>query len=172
MEQVIEFSKGANVKVRPGQPDAWGSSTQPYRKVEASLSDSMTSVSAHGIQLSLGKIHARRISHRNYQRAQDRLKRANRDLGETAAFMLALVTTTTAIEAVINIADGKIHLRPEYLQMTFDIYMALFITILLLGGLRCWNAIHRRSRAEKEIDQTKKWIFDHCPEDQWPKAEE
>lgn len=122
--------------------------------------------------LSKGRLHACKASQRNLQLADDRLRRANRDLAETAAFMLGLMTTVTAIEAVINVADNKIHIPPLYLQVAFDVYIGLFVLILLLGGLRSLDAIHRRSLAEKEIDQAKKGIFDFCPEDQWPKFEE
>lgn len=123
-------------------------------------------------QQSKGRVHACKASQRNFQLADDRLKRANRDLAETAAFMLGLMTTVTAIEAVINIADNKIHISPIYLQMAFDVYIVLFVLILFFGGLRSLDAIYRRSQAEKEIDQAKRGIFDFCPEDQWPKFEE
>ena len=167
MEQVTEYSSETTVKVKPGQVNVWAPAAQPNR-----TSESIEYVPLKGILQSLGKVHACRISRANYQKAQDRLKRANRDLGETAAFMLALVTTATAIEAVINIADNKIHLSPEYLRMAFDIYMAVFVSVLLVGAFRCWGAIRRRSQAEKEIDQAKKGIFDHCPENQLPASEE
>ncbi len=121
---------------------------------------------------SRGRVHACKASQRTLQWAEDRLKRANRDLGETAAFMLGLMTTVTAIEAVINIADNKIHISSLYLQIAFDVYVVVFLLILFLGGLRSFDAIHRRSQAEKEIDHAKKGIFDYCPEEQWPKFEE
>jgi hypothetical protein len=53
---------------------------------------------------SRGNAHACKACQRVYQQACDRLKRAERDLGETAAFIAASLTTATAIEAVINIA--------------------------------------------------------------------
>jgi pyruvate formate-lyase activating enzyme-like uncharacterized protein len=123
-------------------------------------------------QQSKGKLHACKASQRGYQQARDRLKRAERDLAETAAFIAASLTTVTAIQAVISIAKDKLELSKEVLQLAFQGYVAVFILIFLLGALRVRSAIRRRTRAEKEIDQTKKGIFEFCPTDQWPKPEE
>ncbi|SRR5258706_986913 len=172
MEQVTEHPFDATVKVKPGQANVWAPIGQPIRRAESNPSGLIEYVPLNGGQQSIGKIHACRISRRSFQQAQDRLKRANRDLGETAAFMLALITTVTAIEAVINIADNKIHIPPQYLQAAFDLYIGLFVLILTLGALRSWGAIRRRSQAEREIDQAKKGIFEFCPGDEWPKYEE
>jgi len=172
MEQTIDYSADTTVKIRPGQVNVWAPVIQPVRKNGANPAELVDYAPAQGNRQSLGQIHACRISQRSYQKAQDHFKRANRDLGETAAFMLALTTTVTAIEAVINIADTKIHLPETYLRTAFDIYLILFISILILGGLRSLGAIQRRSEAEKELDLAKKGIFDHCPEEQWSKHEE
>ena len=123
-------------------------------------------------QPSKGKLHACKASQRGYQLACDRLKRAERDLAETAAFIAASITTVTAIQAVISLAKDKLDLSTEVLQLAFQSYVALFILILLLGALRVRSAIQRRTQAEKEIDQTKKGIFEFCPTDQWPKPED
>lgn len=172
MEQVTENPFDTTVKVKSGQRNGWAPAGQPIRKSEATPSGVIEYVPVKGAQPGLGKVHACRISQRSFHQAQDRLKRSNRDLGETAAFMLALITTVTAIEAVINIADSKIHMPVEYLQLTFDLYIVLFILILVAGGLRCWGAIRMRSQAEREIDQAKQGIFEFCSGDQWPKSEE
>jgi cytochrome c biogenesis protein CcdA len=123
-------------------------------------------------QRSKGRIHACKASRRGYQQARDRLRRANRDLGETAAFIAASLTTVTAIQAVISIANDKLGLSREILQLAFNGYIAIFILILLLGAFRASNALHRRAQAEREIDQTKKGIFEFCSADEWPQAEE
>lgn len=118
------------------------------------------------------KIHACKASQRGYQLAFDRLKRAERDLAETAAFIAASLTTVTAIQAVISIAKDKLDLSKEVLQVAFQGYVAIFILIFLLGALRIRGAIRRRTQAETEIDQTKKGIFEFCDPPQWPKPEE
>src|SRR6266498_3317042 len=105
---------------------------------------------------SVGRIHACRASQRGFQQASDRLKRANRDLGETAAFIAASLTTVTAVEAVINIAVKTINLSKDILQVAFDVYIAIFVIIFILGALRTQNALHRRAKAEREIDQAKR----------------
>jgi hypothetical protein len=118
------------------------------------------------------KIHACKASQRGYQLACDRLKRAERDLAETAAFIAASITTVTAIQAVISLAKDKLELSKEVLQLAFQGYVAIFLLIFVLGALRIRDAIHRRSQAEQEIDQTKKGIFEFCEPPQWPKPEE
>ncbi len=123
-------------------------------------------------QGSRGNTHACRASQRGFQQARDHLRRANRDLGETAAFIAASLTTITAVEAVINIAIDKIGLSKEILQTAFNVYLAVFALIFIFGAFRVQRAMHRRTEAEREIDQAKKSIFEFCPQDQWPKLEE
>jgi cytochrome c biogenesis protein CcdA len=118
------------------------------------------------------KIHACQASQRGYQLACDHLKRAERDLAETAAFMAASLTTVTAIQAVIGIAKDKLELSKEVLQLAFQGYAAIFLLIFILGAVRIRGAIRRRTQAEKDIDQTKKAIFEFCDPQQWPKPEE
>lgn len=116
--------------------------------------------------------HACKASVRGHEQARDHLKRAERDLAETAAFIAASLTTVTAIQAVITIARDKLELSKEILQVAFQGYVAVFLLILLLGTLRATHAIRRRTRAEREIDQTRKGIFEFCDPDQWRKGEE
>ncbi|HLO13246.1 MAG TPA: hypothetical protein VK206_00340, partial [Anaerolineales bacterium] len=118
------------------------------------------------------KTHACKASQREYQLARDRLQRAERDLAETAAFIAASITTVTAIQAVISLARDKLELSREILQLAFQSYVALFVLILLFGALRIRDAIQRRTRAEKDMDQTKKGIFEFCDTPEWPKLEE
>jgi hypothetical protein len=117
-------------------------------------------------------IHACKASRRGYQQARDHLRRAERDLAETAAFIAASLTTVTAIQAVVTVARDKLELSKDILQLAFQGYVGIFLLILLLGAVRVKNAIHRRTQAEKEIDKLKKGIFEFCPMDQWPKPEE
>ncbi|HLF75459.1 MAG TPA: hypothetical protein VI524_13975 [Anaerolineales bacterium] len=119
-----------------------------------------------------GQMYACKASRRGYQQARDRLRRAERDLGETAAFIAASLTTVTAIQAVISIAHDRLGLSQEILRSAFEAYIAIFLVILVGGALRARNAIRRRAQAEKELDQTKKGIFEFCPTDQWPKLDE
>lgn len=116
--------------------------------------------------------HACKASLRGYQQARDHLKRAERDLAETAAFIAASLTTVTAIQAVITVARDKLELSREILQLAFQGYVAVFLLILILGALRVSHAIRRRTRAEREIDQTRKGIFEFCDPNQWLTAEE
>lgn len=120
----------------------------------------------------LAETHACKAYRLLYEQAREHLRRAERDLGETAAFIAGSLTTVTAIQAVISIAKDKLELSKDILQLAFQIYVAVFILILLLGGLRIRNAIRRRTQAEREIDQAKKGIFEFCPEDPLPKSEE
>ena len=121
---------------------------------------------------SKGRMHACKASQRGYQQACDRMRRAERDLAETAAFIAASLTTVTAIQAVISLARDKLELSKEVLQLAFQGYVAVFILIFLLGALRIRSSIHKRTQAEKDIDQTKKGIFEFCPPEQWTKPEE
>jgi len=116
-------------------------------------------------------VHACRVSLREYQKARDHLKRAERDLGETAAFIISSLTAATAIQAVIAFVEDKLQLSTEVLRLAFLSYITIFILLFLLGTLRISNAIHRRAKAEREIDQTKRAMFDFCSTDQWPKPE-
>jgi cytochrome c biogenesis protein CcdA len=116
--------------------------------------------------------HACKASLRGHQQARDHLKRAERDLGETAAFIAASLTTVTAIQAVITVARDKLELSRDILQLAFQGYVAIFLLILLLGTLRVSHAIHRRTLAERDIDQTRKGIFEFCDPNQWNVAEE
>ena len=121
---------------------------------------------------SKGNVHACRASQRDFQQARDRLKRANRDLGETAAFLVASLTTVTAIQAVISLANKELELSLDILQLAFLVYIVVFVLLLVLGTWRVANALHRRAKAEREIDRTKKGIFDFCPVEEWSKGEE
>lgn len=143
--------------LRVTNPDA-------YRLVENNLPDESRQTNAHA--------HACKACQRVYLQARDRLKRADRDLGETVAMIAASLTTATAVEAVINIAHDKINLSREFLLATFDVYIVVFVLILVWGAFRSRNAICRRAQAEKDVDQAKKGIFQFCPGEQWPKTEE
>ena len=43
---------------------------------------------------------------------------------------------------------------------------------VLLGAVRVSHAMRKRTRAEREIDQTRKGIFEFCEPEQWQKSEE
>lgn len=116
--------------------------------------------------------HACKASKRALQEAKDHFRRANRDLGELVAFIAASLTTVTAVEAVINIAVDKIGLSKEILHVAFDGYIVFLAAILILGGLRFAVVMHRRARAEKEIDQAKQLVYKFCPPEEWSKFEE
>jgi hypothetical protein len=122
-------------------------------------------------QQTKAEIYACKVSLREYQKARDHLKRAERDLGETAAFIISALTTATAIQAVIAFVEDKLQLSTEVLRFAFMSYITIFILLFLLGTLRISIAIHRRAKVEREIDQTKRAMFDHCSQDQWPKPE-
>jgi hypothetical protein len=68
---------------------------------------------------SKGRLHACKASQRGYQQACDRLRRAERDLAETAAFIAASLTTVTAIQAVISLARDKLELSKEMASQRF-----------------------------------------------------
>jgi len=171
MEQVTNHPFETNVKVKPGQANVWAPATQPLRNPESNPSGFVEYVPLQGVQQSLGNAHACKISKRFLQEADDQLSRANRDLGETAAFLAASLTTVTAIEAVINIATERIGIPREILQIAFKDLAVLFLGILVWGVIRAHNAIQRRARAEQDIDQAKRGIFEFCPTDQWPKLD-
>jgi hypothetical protein len=117
------------------------------------------------------EIYACKASLREYQQARDHLKRAERDLGETAAFIVTSLTTVTAAQAVITFVQDKLALSVKVLQVAFLSYTTIFVLVFVLGALRIGSAIRRRTKAEREIDQMKRGIFDFCPPDQWTKPE-
>ena len=120
----------------------------------------------------IDNIRACRTSRQKLERDTDRLNRANRDLGETAAFVAASLTTVTAVEAVINIAVDRINLGQEVLRAAFFVYIGLFAAIFIWGAIRTLIALHNRAGAERDVDQAKRGIFDYCGEDPLSKAEE
>jgi hypothetical protein len=124
------------------------------------------------VQDPLAKVRACKSYQVDVQEASDRLRRANRDLGELAAFIAASLTTVTAVEAVINIAVDKIGLARQTLHVAFDGYIGLLAAILFLGILRFTIIMHRRARAERKLDQAKKGVYTFCPTEQWLKPEE
>jgi hypothetical protein len=109
---------------------------------------------------STANLVAYRNSKRRLEWASDQIARANRDLGEVAAFIAASLTTVTAVQAVINIAIDRIGLPKEILQIAFNAYIGILIFILLVGGLRFVGVMRRRARAEKEIDRAKQRIYE------------
>jgi len=109
---------------------------------------------------STANLVAYRNSKRRLEWASDQIARANRDLGEMAAFIAASLTTVTAVQAVINIAIDRLGLAKEILQIAFNAYIGILIFILLIGSLRFVRIMYRRTRAEKEIDRAKQRIFE------------
>jgi hypothetical protein len=109
---------------------------------------------------STANLVAYRNSKRRLEWASDQIARANRDLGEVAAFIAASLTTVTAVQAVINIAIDRIGLPKEILEIAFNSYIGILIFILLVGGLRFVGVMRRRARAEKEIDRAKQRIYE------------
>lgn len=109
---------------------------------------------------STANLVAYRNSKRRLEWANDQIARANRDLGEMAAFLAASLTTVTAVQAVINIAIDRIGLAKEILQIAFNTYIGILIFILVVGGLRFVGIMRRRARAEKEIDRAKQRIYE------------
>lgn len=117
-------------------------------------------------------IRACKTYRQDYEQARDHLRRAERDLAETAAFMAGSLTTATAVQAVITLARKELELPMDLLQWAFQGYVAVFLLIFLLGGLRVRNAIQRRTQAERAIDQSKKGMSEFCPTDQWIKPDD
>lgn len=122
-----------------------------------------------------------KIAQRDYQLARDHLKRANRDLGETAAVLLGSLTAVSAVGAVINIAVDKAGLSSEVMVAGFQrnlpldlllIYIALIAVLFGWGFLRIVIAFLNRWQAEKQIDQSVAQIYESCPGKLWPKIEE
>jgi len=60
----------------------------------------------------------------------------------------------------------------QFLKGAFNLYIAIFILIFLWSAFRSGGAIRRRARAERDMDQAKKGIFEFCSKDQWPKMDE
>jgi hypothetical protein len=149
----------------PGQPDVWVSAANGHQQLDPQFQNVVS-------QQLRGTAHACKASQRSLQQATDKLRRANRDLGETVGFIAASLTTVTAVEAVINIAVEKIGLSPKLLQMAFGAYILLLAAIFIWGAIRSRNALSKRTHAEQDFDQAKKSIFEFCPMDQWPKPEE
>ena len=116
--------------------------------------------------------HACRAYQHVYEQARDHLRRAERDLAETAAFIAASLTTVTAIQAVITLGNDKLELSKNILQMAFQGYVAIFLLIFLLGGVRLRNAMRRRTQAEREMDQAKRGMFVFCPIEPRPQPDE
>lgn len=123
-------------------------------------------------QFPRANVHACKASQWALHQAEDHLRRANRDLGELAAFIAASLTTVTAIEAVINIAVEKIGLSTGILHTAFDVYIGFLAGILILGAIRFGVVMRRRARAEKEMDRAKRGIYEFCPTEDWAKLEE
>ena len=121
---------------------------------------------------SKAKMHACKASQRGYQQARDHLRRAKRDLRETTTFLIASITTVTAIQVVISVARGSLNLSGDIFEWTLQIFIAVLFLLLLLGGGRIGSALRRRTRAEQEVDQARKGIFEFCPRDLWPETEE
>ena len=164
MQQVNYFKKDNGHEKTGGQTNVWGTEAQAFPRSDpkAQFDEGQ----------SVGRVHACRASQREYQQARDRLKRANRDLGETAAFIAATLTSATAIQAVITFAEAKLVLPPSVPQLAFTIYILVIIGLVVLGVGRGAHALLRRKQAERLIDRTKKGIYDFCSVEEWPKGEE
>jgi len=115
--------------------------------------------------------HARKAWRRLYLEARDHFRQADRDLGETAAFVAASLTTATAIEAVITVANDKLGLSKSILQEGFYIYIGIFFLILASGLWRGRNALRKRAKAERELRQARKGIFKYFQPEEWSKVE-
>src|SRR5688500_4461816 len=83
-------------------------------------------------QQTKAEVYACKASLREYQKARDHLKRAERDLGETAAFIVTSLTTVTAIQAVIAFVQDKLQLSVEVLQLAFLSYLTIFVLLFVL----------------------------------------
>jgi hypothetical protein len=155
-----------------GQADAWVPVTQKTRVRKPNGQEKVEFVQPKEIRPPRGEVHACKASRRGYQLARDHLKRADRDLGETAAFIATSLTTVTAVQAVISIAKDQLALSNLVLQLAFHGYIGTIILILLLGFFRARSVMQRRARAEREIDLSKKGIFEFCPMQEWPEPDE
>jgi hypothetical protein len=168
MEHVKEHPSDTTVNVRSIQEAVWVPERENNHKGNGNSSSLPESASSKNGPRTL----ACRNSQRSLWHARDCLRRANRDLGETAAFVAASLTTVTAIQAVINIANDKLEFSKDILHVAFDGYIMILVLIFVWGAFRANSAIRRRARAEREIDQAKKKVFDFCPIDEWPKVDE
>ncbi len=135
------------------------------------LSVETTEIRPDQSQPSTAHNHACRRCQHDYWLALDRLRRANRDLAETAAVMAASLTTVTAIQAVISIAVDRLNLPKDDLEWALYAYVAVIASIFAIGVVRSMKAFGRRGKAEREIDRAKGGIFEFCPEVQWPQPE-
>ena len=145
-----------------------------FYKLEKHFGKDHTSAAYQRLQHneSKAKLHACKASQRGHQQALDRLRRAKRDLRETAIFLVASITTVIAIQAVISIAREKVVLIDENFGWTLQVFIALLFLILLLGGWRIGSVLRKRTQAERDVDQARKGIFEFCPRDEWPLPEE
>ena len=165
MQQVTYYKKDNGHEKVGNQTTVWGTAAQAIPQAEPKLNPDEQ-------QQTVGRVHACRASQREYQQARDRLKRANRDLGETAAFIAATLTSATAIQAVITFAEAKLVLPPAVPQLAFTIYILVIIGLVVLGVFRGAHALLLRKQAERLIDRTKKGVYDFCRVEEWPKVEE
>ena len=172
MENVKERPFDTTVKIRSAQAAVWVPERKNNHRADGNSSGRPESASLKNSTRTLGDLHACRNSQLRFSHARDCLRRANRDLGETAAFIAASLTTVTAIQAVISIANDKLDLSKDILQIAFDGYIVILVLIFVWGAFRAHSAVRRRARAEREIDQTKNGIFNFCPIDEWTKIEE
>jgi len=168
MERIKEHPFNTTVKVRSMQEAVWVPDRKNNHKGYGNSSKLPESASLKSSPRTL----ACRNSQYRFWQAHACLRRANRDLGEAAAFVAASLTTVTAIQAVISIANDKLELSRDILHVAFDGYIMILALIFVWGASRANNAIRRRAQAERELDQAKKKIFDFCPIDKWPKVEE
>lgn len=172
MEHIKESPFDATVKIRSTQVGVWTPGQKNNHGVGRNHSGLSEYVPLKDNPHTIGDIHACKNYQHRFLQARNRLRRANRDLGETAALVTASLTTVTAIQAVISIANDKLGLSTDILRLMFDGYIVLLVLIFVWGAFRANSAIRRRARAEREFDQTQKGIFDFCPTDEWPKIEE
>jgi len=76
--------------------------------------------------------HACKASLRGHQQARDHLKRAERDLGETAAFIAASLTTVTAIQAAVGTlgtAQGRVGAAMNRLQFAISQAQTMSVSV-------------------------------------------
>ena len=172
MENVEERPFDTAVKIRSVRAAVWVPERKNNHRANGNHSNQSESASLKSNTQTLGDLYACRNSQLRFSHARDCLRRANRDLGETAAFIAASLTTMTAIQAVISIANDKLELSKDVLQIAFDGYIVILVLIFILGAFRAHSAIRRRAWAEREIDQTKNGIFNFCPIDEWTKIKE
>jgi hypothetical protein len=159
---------GKSVRLEVAPPEAWAPQKTRDNKIRTEKPVESPPTGENGS--SLARTHACRASLRNYEIEREHLRRADRDLAETAAFIAGSLTTVTAVQAVISMA--KEELSGAILRFGVHVYVAVFILILVSGAIRVRSALRKRARAEQEIDQAKKGIFEFCPVDQLPRSDE